>query len=315
MPRPGRELEQLVARLQHGLARYPVTVESPAFVTGADSGEPREVDVAVRGMVGDVSLLVVFECRDRRRVQGVEWIDSIYGKLRDVHASKIVAVSSSGFTGGAKRSAAARGFELRTVDAIGPTAIRSWLGFTELTVKLPKFGHIHFDYQVPEDMPPLLPEVQAALADDVWSLYFVDQNGARLAVNVAVDLCYRVAFANSEFMRAAAETEDGLQVAFPMSTPENAVLGLDTIEGPSPLMGLEMRTVATVEAHRVPMSRIRRQRTGDGDWVEAVEFDVNQGGEEQIVAIYRDKAGALNCNMFSKETSQPIEFEVRLHQR
>jgi hypothetical protein len=56
------------------------------------------------------------ECRDRQHRQDVTWIDEVVGKAGDVSADKVVAVSAEGFSAGARRSAAARGVEIRTVE-------------------------------------------------------------------------------------------------------------------------------------------------------------------------------------------------------
>ena len=68
MPKAGRDLERLVARLERVLARASdhVTITSPDQIWGVESETIREVDVTVRCRVGSADVLVAFECRDRR---------------------------------------------------------------------------------------------------------------------------------------------------------------------------------------------------------------------------------------------------------
>ena len=96
MPREGRALELLVARLEAAASAGEADVQSPEFFTGRNSESRREVDVTVRSKVGSTSVLVMFECRDRAGTEDVRWIDEIAGKRDDIGADVAVAVTSGG---------------------------------------------------------------------------------------------------------------------------------------------------------------------------------------------------------------------------
>lgn len=127
MPRQGRELEKLVAQLEYVLSDTPFKVKSPDFLKDRSSGTVREVDVSVRGRVGSVDLLVIYECRDRDETEDVTWIEQIAQKGEDVGAHRVVAVSSEGFTQGATNKAAAKDVVLRTVADVDVTDLFDWL--------------------------------------------------------------------------------------------------------------------------------------------------------------------------------------------
>lgn len=127
MPRKGRGLEELVRDLESFLADSPVDVRSPDFLVDKDTGEQREVDVSVRAKVGSVVVLVILECRDRLKRQGVDWIEQLADKRDSVGAHRAVAVSSSAFTRGAVKKAAAREVELRTFAEIDKSVALEWV--------------------------------------------------------------------------------------------------------------------------------------------------------------------------------------------
>lgn len=121
----GKLLEALVAELEMAIDRD-VTLTARDRVPGRTSGKRREVDVTLRRLVGSTEVLVMVECRDRARPQGVEWIDDLVGKAADVQAAKVVAVSRSGFTPSARRRAEAAGIELRTVASVAADDVARW---------------------------------------------------------------------------------------------------------------------------------------------------------------------------------------------
>jgi len=101
MARKGRLLELVVERLEAFLAPEGVAVTSPELFYDDQGRLIGEVDVTLRGRFGSSEMLVGFECRDqpKRGRQGVGWIRELAQKRRDLGIDKMIAVSSSGFTG------------------------------------------------------------------------------------------------------------------------------------------------------------------------------------------------------------------------
>ena len=82
------------------------------------SGEPREVDVCVEGAIGGQPVIVSIECRDYKRKQGVEFVETMLGKHASLPTNLLILVSSSGFT----KTALAKA-EKANIKAITPSQI------------------------------------------------------------------------------------------------------------------------------------------------------------------------------------------------
>lgn len=108
MPRSeqaGREYEHIVAEIHRQFAGDAKVTEDETII--GKSGQPRQVDVAIRTTVdGAYNVLIIVECKDYRRRVGIDKVDELVGKIDDVGAVMGVLVSNSGFTEDAKRRAA-----------------------------------------------------------------------------------------------------------------------------------------------------------------------------------------------------------------
>lgn len=129
MPRKGRLFEVLITHLQQFSADEGVEIQSPELFYDEDRNKIGEVDVTLRSKVGTASSFIGIECRDRPRdgPQGVDWIREIAGKKNDLKIDKMVAVSSSGFTAGAKRLATKNRFDLISIEDLDTIDVSDWL--------------------------------------------------------------------------------------------------------------------------------------------------------------------------------------------
>jgi Restriction endonuclease len=127
VPRAGRSLELLVHGLEQLLAKTPVEIRSPDYITGKNTKIRREVDVSLRSQVGSVDVLVIIECRDRGKSQGGTWIEQLASKREDVGANKAVAVSATGFSPGARNLARAKQVDLRSLEELEADVVFDWL--------------------------------------------------------------------------------------------------------------------------------------------------------------------------------------------
>jgi len=126
MVRKGRDLEILVALLEDSLGPSGIEINSPDYIPDKDTGENREVDVSLRGKIGSFEVLAIIECRKRKEIPDVRWIEEVDGKRKSVCAHKAMVVSSSGFTVPAQRKANSLNIELRTLDKIDAEGIKQW---------------------------------------------------------------------------------------------------------------------------------------------------------------------------------------------
>lgn len=93
-----KQFEKLVARIETALSPIGAKISCPDRIPDLTTGELREVDASIRYMVGTIPILIIIECRDRKRHQGSEWIEQLAIKRDHLGAAKCIAVSSSGFT-------------------------------------------------------------------------------------------------------------------------------------------------------------------------------------------------------------------------
>jgi len=122
MPRKGRAFEKIITELEE-LGSLGLQIKSPDFINDNITGEPREVDISIRGKLNSYNILIVIECRDRKAKQGVEWIEQIDCKTKDIGANKVIAVSSSGFTKNAKIKAKVKNIQLNTFEEFSPKTV------------------------------------------------------------------------------------------------------------------------------------------------------------------------------------------------
>ncbi len=161
MTRKGRDLEKLVALLEQNLGPQGIQITSPDYIRGKNSNSNREVDISLRSQFGSSDILVIFECRDRKGTEDVTWIEQLATKRKDVGANKAVAVSSTGFSSGAKNVAKLEDIELRTLEEVNPNDFLSWFGLKYISFlnKCVKF----FDFNVVLSSSDVKPEVTSYL--------------------------------------------------------------------------------------------------------------------------------------------------------
>lgn len=106
MPKRSNEFQRLITRIYEQLAPLGGRVTESVLLPERNGGE-REVDILMEtpGVSPDRPMRTAVECRDHRRLADKTWIDQIYGKYRDIEVDRIVAVSRTGFSRGAKRKA------------------------------------------------------------------------------------------------------------------------------------------------------------------------------------------------------------------
>lgn len=113
--------------IQRQLTAGGVVTESESLLDRT-SGMPREVDVVVRGRVGEHDVIVSVECRDHRRRATVEWVEQMLMKHQSLPTSKLILVSASGFTRSALLKAGSNGIEALTLEEAAATDWTALLG-------------------------------------------------------------------------------------------------------------------------------------------------------------------------------------------
>lgn len=113
------------------------TVEESVLLPDRYSGGNREVDVVIRAQVGEHEVIVCVECRDHKRKASVEWVERMAMKHNSLPTSKLILVSTTGFTRTAGVKAASLGIDIYSFDEAIATDWTALLGdSTELGLYL-----------------------------------------------------------------------------------------------------------------------------------------------------------------------------------
>ena len=83
-----REFEQMVARIEADAGPAGLIVKSPDRIRCRITGRLREVDASVQTQVGTTNILVTIECRKRRPVQDVTWVEQLATKKQSLGAAR-----------------------------------------------------------------------------------------------------------------------------------------------------------------------------------------------------------------------------------
>lgn len=133
----GKALERLVAMIQEHLKNLPeVTVTQNAILQNR-SGNKREVDVFVKANVNGEEIGIAFECKDYKKNVNIQIIDSFVTKCSELpQVNKGIIVTTSGFTVGAQREAAAHNIGLYLIDDLPLSEILSEYNLYAARVKV-----------------------------------------------------------------------------------------------------------------------------------------------------------------------------------
>lgn len=113
MAKRGKNLEQLVAAIQETIKNCPNSTISTNVKIVDNNGIKREIDVLVEDKSCTPHRLIAFECKDYKYRVEVGIVDGVIGKFFDIpNINKIVIVTSTGYTAGAKTKAKNKGIDL-----------------------------------------------------------------------------------------------------------------------------------------------------------------------------------------------------------
>lgn len=107
MGKQTNEFQRLIRRIYVQIAGLRgATVRESVMLVDRASGTNREVDVLVEFAFAGHTHRLAVECRDRKKKDDVQWVDGLIGKYSHLPVNKVVAVSKSGFSEGARQKAA-----------------------------------------------------------------------------------------------------------------------------------------------------------------------------------------------------------------
>lgn len=129
MSNSGKHLENLVKQIESLLLPAGFTIESRERIFNDEGIQIAEFDIVITGKIGSSPIKILIECRDRP-TEGpapASWIEQLVGRRIRFKFDKVVAVSTTGFSNGAKQFAHESGIEYRLLDnTLNLDAIASW---------------------------------------------------------------------------------------------------------------------------------------------------------------------------------------------
>ena len=156
MPKRTNEFQELTSILFKQLATIGVKVkESELLPEGNEGRDLREVDSLFQVNLGFTELKVAIEARNHSRKQSITWIDELIGRYSQLGVSKIIAVSSSGFTGAAARKAAANNIDLFSLsEALNLDWGQMFLSLGVASLSLSLHPEVEFDIKLENSSLP-----------------------------------------------------------------------------------------------------------------------------------------------------------------
>lgn len=125
----GTELERLVKLIEGCVLSKGFTVESRKPVYNDHGIQIAELDIVITGKVGSASFQWLIECRDRPSDGPTpgSWIEQLHGRRSRFNFDKVMAVSTTGFSTGAKEEAERTGIDLRLFHNLSYDDVSNWL--------------------------------------------------------------------------------------------------------------------------------------------------------------------------------------------
>lgn len=169
----GSEFERLVKILE-GLSLppgYELVDRLTTYVNGTQTGE---FDLVHKIKVGSFTFQYLVECRDRKTLGDVPWIEQLAGRKRRMNFDRVIAASKLGFTASAREIASSCGIDLRQMDEITAADLSGWLTITGLDWISDVYTLEQANYGISTDVSPELTAkaVEAIASGKAPKLFF-----------------------------------------------------------------------------------------------------------------------------------------------
>lgn len=181
----GKPLENLVKLIEGSLIPKGFVIESRERVYNDAGIQIAEFDIVIIGRLGSARLKWLIECRDRpsEGPAPVEWIEQLVGRRQRFNFDKVMAVSSTGFSDGAKEEARRTGIDIRAMDSLTHESVMSWLPLNApLIVNQGLYDsvHLHLASITPQELENLNAKLKAI--DPQTQILFDATTGETLSI-------------------------------------------------------------------------------------------------------------------------------------
>jgi hypothetical protein len=165
--RDGKSLEALVQFVEEQHLPPGCTIKARERVY-EDGVQVAELDIKIKGKLGTTDIAWLIECRDRPSdgPQNGEWVDGLYARGQYFGANKVTAVSTTGFTHGARKRAEHWHVELREVQSLEPDAFKDWMALRTISRVQPRANLRRIDvFPLPDEAPERVDALKARLLE------------------------------------------------------------------------------------------------------------------------------------------------------
>lgn len=171
MPARSNDFQRLIYLVKHNLAPGATVTESKILLDLV-SGDEVEVDVYIEGKVGDDSVNVYVECRDRSRRADSNWVHEMKAKHERLPTSALILASSRGFSKRAVELARSYGIQTAAVEDVEsndyPTMLQKSMALWAKSVSF-RAERITFVMELPKDADASEPErVRGVPTQEIW---------------------------------------------------------------------------------------------------------------------------------------------------
>jgi len=292
MPKPWKEFENLVARIERVLAPAGALVKSNDRIVNYKTGRKRQVDATIRYRIGPTPCLIVIECRKHKRRQDDTWIEQLVTKRINLRADRLIAVSATPFTPQAIMSAEGSFVELRQISELSDSIIYTWLkirtiNYNQFMANLhstapevylndgSETSHVLRD-QFPEDVDPEKSAVylHEATGNKINSLNLFQVCGPQLLREVRSLIPPPTFPLNIE-----------LKVQFP-----RGLFGMMTLSGKQDLHAATFVIELVLESTKAaPVDKFYQYSNPDGILVDVAESQADFQGASMVVAFHKEQ--------------------------
>lgn len=289
-PKPGAELELLVARLEEWLAPKGAKVTWSDHVPDSDDPDkPRQIDITIRYTVGSVPVLIAIECRDQFEKQDVQWIDELIGKRQSLGADKMVAVSRRGFSELAQTKAAANRIELRRVDDITEAMAASWANLTKISIQMLRWDVVGIEIECRAsngEQPKLDPQVEELLTNKATATD--TEFGREICSGHPLSIRSLVNFIRgahrdllSDLLPNAPKLQNTFRIDFPGET-----FSAFTTRGEWEIKHLKWTLDMWITKETAPPPRVFDYASMDGSVIQVAQTDIPVGPNRTVTVMY-----------------------------
>ena len=282
MSKEGEDLERIVEACHKQMEADHTIVTWNDHVEGRYSKSKRQIDVSLKSKDDPNFIRDIVECKDRSRVQDVNFIVSLEGNRDDIGAESAIAVTTTGYSKGAVNYADSKGIDLRVVKEVDQEELK-WLQCKEIKseIKMGNFFNALLDLVNKKQAldngklncnKPIFKfknETKRISINDLWKATPVDQLNSIFVGMKPGDPKVRRTI-NIQFLE-----ENPLQY-LPNRKPIN-------------LKGIILDAEIWIDLKTYPLLLTRTYRAFNGDeaYTDIGEYDFEQDGKPRLLRIYR----------------------------